>query len=111
MRACDPPEVPWCAPIKTQRGNGVSGAGVVVKVALMLPAGTVTLGGVMTCPSILPCRVTSAPPAGAGEVSLTVPVTLPPAGIDDWLKVRDERQGGGVGLPAGVKVIQVCGAR
>src|SRR5436190_6849977 len=60
---------------------------------------------------MLPCRVTTAPPAGAGEVSLTVPVTVLPEGTDDWLKVRDERLGGGVGLPAGVKVIQVCGAR
>jgi hypothetical protein len=29
--------------MNTQRENGVSGAGVVVKVALMLPAGIVTL--------------------------------------------------------------------
>ena len=46
-----------------------------LKVALMLPTGTVTFGGVITWPSILPCKVTRAPPAGAAEVSLTVPVT------------------------------------
>jgi hypothetical protein len=34
--------------MNTQRGNGVSGAGVVVKVALMLPAGIVTLCGTIT---------------------------------------------------------------
>jgi len=64
--------------MKTQCGAFTSGAEVVVKVALTLPAGTVTLGGVITWPSILPCKETTAPPAGAGEVSFTVPVTLLP---------------------------------
>ena len=73
-----------------------------MKVALMLPAGTVTLGGVITWPSILPLRKTAAPPAGAGEVSRTVPVTMSPASTDDELRINEETLGGGVGLPGGV---------
>ena len=78
-----------------------------MKVALMLPAGTVTFGGVITWPSILPCKVTRAPPAGAAEVSLTVPVTVLPASTDGWLSVSDERLGAGVGLPAGVRTTEI----
>jgi hypothetical protein len=83
----------------------------VLKVALKLPAGTVTLGGVITWPLSLAFKVTIAPPAGAGEVSLTVPVTVPPAGIAVWLRVKVDRLAGGVGLPGGVRVSHVCGAR
>src|SRR3954447_14164481 len=96
--------------MNTQRGNGVSGAGDVVKLALMLPAGIVTLGGTMTSPSMLPCKVTTAPPAGAGEVNVTVPVTELPDTMEGWLRVRDERLGGGGALPAGVSVSHACGA-
>src|SRR5438105_1871667 len=44
-----------------------------VKVALLLPAGTVTLAGTLAAPLPLE-RVTCAPPAGAGPLSVTVPV-------------------------------------
>src|SRR3954470_23971188 len=97
--------------MNTQRGNGVSGAGAVVNVTLRLPAGTVTLCGAITCPSMLPCSLTTAPPAGAGEVSVTVPVTVPPEPTLDWLRTREERLAGGVGVPGGVRVSQTCGAR
>src|SRR5262249_45074978 len=60
---------------------------------------------------MLPCNVTTAPPAGAGEVSLSVPVTVPPDGTVELLSVNEERLGGGGGLPGGVTVSQVCGAR
>lgn len=43
------------------------------KVALLLPAGTVTLAGTLADPLLLE-RVTCAPPAGAGPLSVTVPV-------------------------------------
>ena len=76
----------------------------------MLPAGTVTLWGVTTCPSMLPLRRTRAPPAGAGEVSVTVPVVLPSPRMLADASVSDERLGGGSGLPAGIKVSQVDGA-
>src|SRR5437588_240525 len=44
-----------------------------VKVALLLPAGTVTMAGTLAAPLPLE-RVTCAPPAGAGPLSVTVPV-------------------------------------
>ena len=76
----------------------------------MLPAGTVTLAGVTTWPSMLPLRRTIAPPAGAGAVSVTVPVVVPSPRIFAEASVSAERLAGGGGLPAGSKVIQVDGA-
>jgi hypothetical protein len=47
-----------------------------VKVALVLPAGTVTLDGALAAPLLLE-SITCAPPAGAGPLSVTVPVDDP----------------------------------
>ena len=77
----------------------------------MLPAGTVTLWGVTTCPSMLPLSGIRAPPAGAGEVSVTVPVVLPSPRILAEASVSDERLGGGSGLPAGNSVSPAPGER
>src|SRR5262245_58852058 len=96
--------------MRTNRGAFTCGA-VIVKLALRLPAGTVTLGGVTTCPSMLPLSRTDAPPAGAGDVSVTVPVVVPSPRIWADASVSDERLGAGVGLPAGSKVSPVDGAR
>src|ERR1043165_2153134 len=60
---------------------------------------------------MLPCSLTTAPPGGAAEVSRSVPVTVPPDRTVGLLRVNDERLGGGKGLPAGVTVNRVCGAR
>ena len=47
---------------------------VTVKVALVLPAATVTLAGTVAAPVLLLDRVTTAPAVGAGPESVTVPV-------------------------------------
>src|SRR5258708_32754775 len=53
---------------------------VMVKVALVVPAATVTLPGTVAAAGLLLLRVTTAPPASAALVSATVPsAVLPPA--------------------------------
>ncbi len=73
-----------------------------VKVALLVPAGTITLEGTLAA-SLLLERNTCAPPAGAGPLSVTVPVEdcAPPTTLVG-LSVSEERVGGGGG--AGVTV-------
>ncbi len=71
---------------------------LIMKVALVLPAGTVTLEGTLAAPLLLE-SVTCASPAGAGPLSVTVPV-------DDWVppvtlvgfSVREETVGRGGGV-------------
>ena len=46
---------------------------LIVKVALLLPAGTITLEGTLAAPLLLE-SITCAPPAGAGPLSVTVPM-------------------------------------
>jgi hypothetical protein len=47
-------------------------------VAVVLPAGTVTLPGTVATAVLLLDRVTTAPPAGAAALRVTVPVDVPP---------------------------------
>ena len=64
-----------------------------LKLALVPPAGTVTLAGTTAAGSLLE-SVTCAPPAGAGAFSVTVPVEgLPPVTLVG-LTVSDETIGG-----------------
>ena len=73
---------------------------VTVKVALRAPAGTVTLAGTLATAPVL-ASVTTAPPAGAGAVNVTVPVEgLPPTTVVGF-KVTEES---GSGAPAGLIV-------
>lgn len=63
-------------------------------VALVNPAATVTLDGTVATEVLLLESAITAPPAGAGPLSVTVPVEeLPPARLDA-LNVADARTGG-----------------
>ena len=68
-----------------------------VNVALVAPAGTVTLEGTLAAPLLLESR-TSAPPAGAGPLSVAVPVEdcKPPITLVGFSE-SEERVGGGGG--------------
>lgn len=60
----------------------------IVNVALADPAGTVTLAGTVTGSS--PDNETTAPPVGAGAVSVAVPVTeLPPTTLDALSEIEE----------------------
>jgi hypothetical protein len=78
-----------------------------VKVALVAPAGTVTLEGTLAAPLLLESR-TCAPPAGAGPLSVTVPVEdcAPPMTLVGF-SVNEETvgRGGGVTVRA---IVVVC---
>src|SRR6185436_3243333 len=65
-----------------------------VKVALVAPAGTVTLAGTLAALLLLLSR-TCAPPAGAGPLSVTVPVEDVPPITLAGLSVSDETVGSG----------------
>ena len=65
-----------------------------VKVALVVPARMVTLAGTVAAAVLLLERVTDAPPAGAGPLSVTVPVEeLPPVTLAG-LRLNEERVAG-----------------
>jgi hypothetical protein len=75
-----------------------------VKLALVAPAGTNTLEGTRATPLLLE-STTVTPPAGAGALSVTVPVEVcrPPITLDGF-SVSEERLAGGGG--AGATVIE-----
>src|SRR5213594_103750 len=70
-----------------------TGLVLTVKVAVMPPVGTVTLAGTVATPGLLLDRLTTAPPLGAGPLSVTVPVEeLPPVTLVG-LRLSDESVG------------------
>jgi hypothetical protein len=77
-----------------------------VKVALVAPAGTITVEGTLAAPLLLE-SVTCAPPAGAGPLSVTVPVEdIPPITLAG-LSVSEETVGRGGGVTLRIMVV-VC---
>src|SRR5207302_1942414 len=71
---------------------------LIVKVALLLPAGTITLEGTLAAPLLLE-SITCAPPAGAGPLSVTVPMDdcAPPITLVGF-NVSEETAGGVIGV-------------
>ena len=64
------------------------------KVAVVPPAGTVTLAGTLATPGLVLESDTTVPPLGAGALSVAVPVEeLPPVTLDG-LRLREESVGG-----------------
>jgi hypothetical protein len=77
---------------------------VTVKVALVAPAGTVTLAGMAAALVLLLASSTWAPPAGAATFSVAVAVAVPPPDTLPGLMVTDCRAGtvAGTGLTVSV---------
>jgi hypothetical protein len=69
-----------------------TGLVVMVKLAVVAPAATVTDAGTWAAAGLLLESVTTAPPAGAAPFNVTVPVEEPPPSTDVGLRVRDVRE-------------------
>ncbi len=73
---------------------------VIVKVAVVLPEGTVTDCGIVAAPVLLLERVTVVPPAGAGALKVTVACEDAPDVTEPGLSVREETPTTPIDMPA-----------
>jgi hypothetical protein len=88
----------WLAPLDsavtvTSVGSE-TGVVVIVKVAELAPAATVTLVGTVATPVLLLLRVTTIPPSGAGPLMFTVPVAVSPPVTEVGFSVKPVSAGG-----------------
>ena len=98
-------DTPFRVAVIVKEDAAVTALVVIVKVADVAPAATVTLAG--TVPMVVDedARVTTAPPVGAGDVNTTVPVTGTPPVTDVTTVVRlDKTAAGGVTVMVAVPV-------
>jgi hypothetical protein len=68
---------------------------VIVNVADVAPAGMVTFTGTVAAAVLLDVSATTAPPVGAADVNVTVPVLVTAPYMDDGLSVTVESAAGG----------------
>jgi hypothetical protein len=73
--------------------DAVTARVVTVKVALVAPAGTVTLAGKVATDVLLLMRVMMAPPVRAGAFSPTLPIEVDPPWMLVGCRVSDVRVG------------------
>jgi hypothetical protein len=99
-------ETPLRVPVIVRDDAAVTALVVMVKVADVAPAATVTLAGTVPIVVDEDESVTTAPPAGAGFVNVTVPVTAkPPVTAATLVATLDKTAGGGVTVRVAVPVL------
>jgi hypothetical protein len=82
------------APVMVTGVLAATGSVVAVKVAVVAPAATVTDAGTWATDVSLELSVTTAPPVGAGPLSITVPVEAPPPKTEVGDRPTEERAAG-----------------
>ena len=95
-------ETPANVPEIDNAVEAVTGVVVMVKVALVAPAATVTLAGTVATAVLALLRPTRAPPVGAADVRVTVPCDELPPTTDVGVTLTEDKlaAGGGGGAPA-----------
>lgn len=104
----DVPWVPLSVPEILTCVGALTADVVIANVALVAPAATVTLAGTVATDELLLLSGTTAPPGGAGEPSVTVPVEGVPPMIDAGLAFTDERAAAGAFTLIVVFCVPLC---